>query len=91
MSLERSRRGEGNKTAEGRDGRNRRNLLVPEGPRRARTDYPSIISGWGWMEGRGEKRAKKWRARENRGAARDDQRGDFGGQVFRRNSGLDSL
>lgn len=73
-----ARREEGNKTAEGRDGRNRRNLLVPEGARRARTDYPSIISGRGrggsgW---RGEERRgrKKWRARENRGAAREKTR-----------------
>lgn len=77
VSLERCRRGrrwraEGNKTAEGRDGRNRRNLLVPEGARRARTDYPSIIWGWGGerAERKGEKRAKKWRARKSGNGAR---------------------
>lgn len=71
-----ARREEGNKTAEGRDGRNRRNLLVPEGARRARTDYPSIISGRGGSGWRGEERRgrKKWRARENRGAAREKTR-----------------
>lgn len=71
-----ARREEGNKTAEGRDGRNRRNLLVPEGARRARTDYPSIISGRGRSGWRGEERRgrKKWRARENRGAAREKTR-----------------
>lgn len=91
VSLERCRRGrrwraEGNKTAEGRDGRNRRNLLVPEGARRARTDYPSIIWGWGGerAERRGEKRAKKWRARENRGTARGLEGKTRSGQVFRR-------
>lgn len=75
-----ARREEGNKTAEGRDGRNRRNLLVPEGARRARTDYPSIISGRGGSGWRGEERrgeGEKSGARAKIGERREKRLGDW--------------